>query len=242
MPQACALLILVGSSGAKWNTELASVGSSGAITANRFSFFALEMPIAVGFAPVAADFYVYYPANTSRSLIFLSTWSGLWLSLMITSTLLLQCYDGLGGLGGLCVVLLALGNIANTAPATYAAATSCQVLGRYAKAVPRWTWCPVVSIELVCSVASRNDIYTAFENLLPIMSYWIFSWLAIILEEHLLFHMLNGVQFDWTVWEDRRKFPCGVAALTAWLTVWAGAIIGMYQVWFSGPIAQQVGG
>lgn len=258
----------MGSSGRNWNTELNSVGPIGTITANRCSFFALEFSISIGFSAVAADFYVYYPPRTPRKLIFLSTWSGLWLSLLITNiigagiatgvattpswgdayaissgALLLECYNGLGGLGSLCLVILAMGSIANNAPSTYVAANTCQALGRHAKVIPRWTWCIIlVTIDLICSVVGRDSLYNILENFLPIMSYWICPWLTIVIEEHLIFHVLRGVSFDWTAWEDRKQLPVGIAALLSWLVGWAGACVGMSQVWYQGPVAQQVGG
>ncbi len=263
-----ALLVLIGASGRNFNTSVPSVGPAGTIIANRCSFFALQFSIVIGFSAVGADFYVYYPTNTSRRLTFLMTWSGLWTSLIFVNlvgvgiatgvattptwseayktssgALLLACYDGLGGFGGFCVVILALGSIANNAPATYAAALSCQVLGRYAKAIPRWIWCLVLTIiELVCSVAGRNHLFNIFENFLPLMSYWVCPWVTIVLEEHLLFHVLRGVPFDWTAWEDKKRLPIGAAALLSWLVGWAGAIVGMDQAWYQGPVALKIGG
>ena len=45
-----------------------------------------------------------------------------------------------------------------------------------------------------------------------------------------------------TIWESKKKLPLGVAAMLAWLIGWAGAILGMAQVWYTGPIALRVGG
>lgn len=160
-----------------------------------------------------------------------------------SGALLLACYDGLGGFGSFCVVILALGSITNSAPCAYATALTFQVLGRYAKAIPRWSWCVVITvIQLVCSVAGRNHLFNILQNFLPIMAYWVCPWLTIILEEHLIFHKARGVRFDWTAWEDKKKLPLGAAALLAFLTGWAGAIIGMDQVWYTGPVASKVGG
>ena len=196
------------------------------------------------------------------------TWLGLWIALIFTNiigvgiasgvattpawndaynvstgALLLACYDGLGGFGGFLVVILALGSVANNAPATYAAALSCQVLGRFTKAIPRWFWSTVIMIiELVCAVAGRDHLFNIFENFLPIMSYWVTPWVTIVLEEHLIFHVLRGVPFDWSAWEDKKRLPLGIAALLAWLCGWAGAIIGMDQVWYQGPVAVRIGG
>lgn len=268
IPQMFAILVLVGSAGKSFDTSAVSVGPAGTVTANRCSFFALEFASAIGFAAIGADFYVYYPTATPKWITFLTTWSGIWLALIFcnivgvgiatgvatnpawndaysisSGALLLACYDGLGGFGGFCVVILALGSITNNAPCTYAAALTIQVLGRYAKAIPRWIWCVVITlIELVCSVAGRNHLFRIFENFLPIMSYWVCPWISIALEEHLLFHVLRGVPFDWTAWEDKKKLPIGAAALFSWLVGWAGAVIGMYQIWYQGPIALKIGG
>lgn len=74
------------------------------------------------------------------------------------------------------------------------------------------------------------------------MSYWVVPWVTIVVEEHLIFRKLRGVPFDWTAWEDKGRLPIGAAALVAWLVGWAGAIIGMSQVWYTGPVAVRVGG
>ena len=268
VPQLIAIFVLIGSAGRNFDTSATSVGPAGTITANRCSFFALIFASVIGFTAIGADFYVYYPTTTSKRVTFLMTWSAIWLPTIFcnivgvaiatgvsttpgwadaysisSGALLLACYEGLGGFGGFCVVILALGSITNNAPCTYAAALTAQVLGRYAKAVPRWVWCVIITlIELVCSVAGRNHLFNIFEDFLPIMSYWICPWLTIALEEHVLFHLLRGVPFDWTAWEDRKRLPVGAAALVAWLVGWAGAIIGMDQVWYQGPVALKIGG
>ena len=160
-----------------------------------------------------------------------------------SGALLLECYSPVGGFGSFCLIILALTSVTNNAPCTYAAALTIQVLGRYAKAVPRWVWCVFITlIELICSVAGRNQLYHIFENFLPIMSYWVVPWVTIAVEEHLTFHVWRGVGFDWGAWEDKKRLPVGAAALGAWLCGWAGAIIGMRQVWYTGPVALRIGG
>ena len=66
-------------------------------------------------------------------------------------------------------------------------------------------------------------------------------WLAIALEEQILFRILQGVPFAWAAWEDESKLTFDFAAIFAWLCGWAGAIIGMEQIWYHGPVAQKVG-
>ncbi|KAL8669841.1 MAG: hypothetical protein Q9168_005593, partial [Polycauliona sp. 1 TL-2023] len=268
IPQLIAVFVLVGNSAHHYNTSVPFAGEPGTLTASRCSFFALIFGSVVGFSASSADFYVYYPCTTPRWLTFSLTWTGIFAATILcnivgfaiatgvdgnprwasayeisSGALLLECYNGLGGFGSFCLVILALTSVTNNAPFSYAAALSIQVLGRYTKAIPRWTWCVVITIvELVCSVAGRDHLFRIFENFLPIMAYWSGPWVAIVLEEHLIFHKLRGVPFEWTAWEDRKRLPIGAAALVAWLAGWAGAVIGMSQVWYTGPVALRIGG
>lgn len=271
IPQVLALSILIGCAGPHFNTHLtstATVAGAGEITANRLSFFALQFSVPVAWAGATSDFNVYYPTNTSKPLTFLCTWLGIassyifvnliavgigtgvattpaWADAYETSAgaLLLAGYGGLGTFGKFCTVLLAFSAISSNIPGAYAAAIDLQTLGRFTKAVPRWMWVVcVVACEFVCAVAGRNNLFDIFQNFLALMGYWICIFISIMLEEHLLFRKLRGVGFDWAAWEDRSKLPLGVAALCSFLIGWVGAIIGMYQVWWVGPLAKDVGG
>jgi len=71
------------------------------------------------------------------------------------------------------------------------------------------------------------------------MGYWLAIWVAITLEEQLIFRGKSG--YDWTAWDQKRKLPHGLAALVAFLVGWAGAILCMAQNWYKGPIARLVG-
>ncbi|KAH8812469.1 permease for cytosine/purines, uracil, thiamine, allantoin-domain-containing protein [Xylogone sp. PMI_703] len=268
MPQAAAIFVLIGSAGKNFDTSAVSVGDAGTINANRCSFFALVFASIIGFSAVSADFYVYYPKTYPKWMTFASTWSGIWVALIFSNligvgiatgvpnvpewndaynissgALFYACYDGLGGFGGFCVVILALGSITNNAPCSYSTALTIQALGRYPRKVPRWFWCVLITVvELVLSVAGRNKLYTVFENFLPMMAYWVCPWLIIVLEEHLIFHKLMGKSFDWSIYENKRRLPIGLAALLSFLIGFSGAIVGMYQIWYTGPIALKIGG
>ena len=71
------------------------------------------------------------------------------------------------------------------------------------------------------------------------MGYWVTIYLGIAVEEHLIFRRSLG--FNWEAWADPSKLPIGIAALLAFLSGWAGAIVSMNQVWYVGPIAKMVG-
>ena len=158
-----------------------------------------------------------------------------------SGALILAGFDGLRGFGKFCAVVIALGLCSNQVPSTYAAALDFQVLGRAWKAVPRYVWATISAIiYFVCAVAGRNHLFLIFQNFLALMGYWLVIFLTIILQEHLIFRRNTG--FDWAAYEDKSKLPVGVAALLSFLIGWVGPIVGMYQVWWTGPVAAKVGG
>ncbi|KAG8527576.1 uncharacterized protein KY384_007729 [Bacidia gigantensis] len=269
IPQTIVLLILCGVAGKNFNTGSVSIipdgAPSAAITADRLSFFSLQLSVPLSWAGAGSDFYVYYPESTSKRLTFLMTLTGLWISFIFVNligiglgagtftntkwndaygissgALILEGFAPLHGFGKFCGVVVALGVISNNVPGTYAAALNCQVLGRFGKMVPRWLWvCVIVLIYFVCAIAGRDHLFAIFQNFLALMGYWLVILVTIVVEETLIFRRSRG--FDWTKWEDQKYLPVGAAALLSFLIGWAGAIIGMYQVWYVGPVAQQAG-
>ncbi|KAK3367668.1 permease for cytosine/purines, uracil, thiamine, allantoin-domain-containing protein [Podospora didyma] len=267
LPQLLVLFVLVGSAGPHFDATLQSVGEGAVLAANRLSFLSLCLYVPNSWAAAASDYYVYYPEKTSRLKIFLLTLTGLWVSFTLvymlgiglasglasnqvwtdayatsTGALIVAAFDGLGGFGKFCGVIVALGIIANSIPGTYSAALGCQVMGRYGEAVPRWVWsCVVLVIELVCALAGREHLMVVFQNFLALMGYWVMVMIMIVLMEHLLFRRKTAGAFDWTRWDDKEYLPIGLAALVAFLLGWVGAIMGMYQIWYIGPLAELAG-
>lgn len=115
-------------------------------------------------------------------------------------------------------------------------------MGRWAQKVPRWAWNSVgVVVYTVCALAGRDNLAAIFTNFLALMGYWVAVWIAVTVEEHLLFRKRDGRGWAWEEWNAREKLPLGLAALTAFLVGWVGAILCMAQVWYVGPIAKLVG-
>jgi len=265
IPQLMVLFILIGCAGPKFDSSLQSVGSPAVIAANRLTFFSISLSVPVSWAGAASDFYVYYPEATAKWKTFLMTLAGLTLSFTIvemlgvglasgianddswttaygisSGALIVAGYDGLGGFGKFCGVIIAFGVIANNIPGTYSAALGFQMLGRYPKAIPRyWYATVVVAIYFICAVAGRDHLFTIFQNFLALMGYWVTIFICIVAEEHVLFKWKSG--FDWSAWEDQKRLPIGLAALAAFLIGWAGCVLSMYQVYFTGPIAKLLG-
>ena len=255
----------MGSAGPHFDTSIVSQGDSQTIAGNRLTFFSLALSASVAWAPAGADFFVYFPPTTSKWKTFLLTFLGVGLALTFANllgvglgsgtfsnpawkaadgtsagALILAVYSGLGGFGKFMGVLVSLGLIANNIPGTYSASLCFQMMGRYLAKLPRWFWsCVGVIIYTVCALAGRNYLYEIFEDWLALMGYWVTIYLTIALEEHLIFRQTRG--FNWDDWADPSKLPIGIAALSAFLIGWVGAIVCMDQVYFVGPIAAMVG-
>lgn len=159
-----------------------------------------------------------------------------------SGALLVEAYSPLGTFGKVCAVIAALGGIANMIAPTYSSGVDFQMLGRSFAKVPRVIWNTLgVIIYFVCALAGRNNLAEIFTNFLALMGYWVVIWVAILVEEFLIFKQANVSNYDWSIWDDRDKLPMGLAAMIAFLVGWAGAILCMAQVWYIGPIAALVG-
>lgn len=260
------LFILVGSAGPSFNASLSSTVTGSALAASRLSFLTICFYIPNSWAAAGSDYYVYYPEDTPKWKVFLLTLGGLCLSfwfvdllgiglasgaasipewnkayLISSGALITIGYEPLGSFGKFCAVVVALGVIANCTPGTYSGAIDCQAMGRFGQMIPRWVWVIfLVGIQLICGLVGRNQLFTIFENFLALMGYWLMPMICIIAEEHLIFKPKLGI--NWEVWADRSKLPIGIAALVAFLLGWLGAVLGMYETWFVGPLAKASGG
>lgn len=267
LPQLIVLCILAGVAGPQFNTSSQSIGDTDpdTIIGNRISFFGLTLAAAITYGGGAADYFVYYPEPSSSLSIFGMTMLGLMCSFtfafvlgiglasgMLTNSdwdkaygisqgaLIVEAYKPLGGFGSFCGVVVALGLVANLILPTYSSGIDAQILGRYAGVIPRVIWNTIgVVIYTVCALAGRAHLAEIFTNFLALMGYWVSVWVAIVLEEHLIFRRKTG--FNWGVWNQKKKLPLGIAAFAAFAIGWVGAIMCMAQVWYIGPIAKQVG-
>jgi purine-cytosine permease-like protein len=266
LPQAIVVLIMIGVAGPYWDAKTGSTSTGPTRSADRTSFFFLCMSGPLAWSPASADFYVYFPTNSKRWKVALATTIGLGGSCMISNlvgvgigsgvagneswaaaadvslgALLVEVYRPLGSFGSFCAIILSLGLISNNIPGTYSAALSFQLLGRWMAQLPRFFWTIiVVIIYTVCACAGRNELYSIIENFVVIMGYWTASWVTLTFEEEFIFRRRHG-GYDWTAWNSPKKLPVGIAACVAFLTGWAGAVLGMHQIWFTGPLGKLVG-
>ncbi|SLM35290.1 nucleoside [Lasallia pustulata] len=265
LPQIVVWSILLGVSASNYDLSSPSMGDARTIIGNRLSFFSICLSAAITYSGIAADYFAYYPPRTSRwalstlILLGLSTSfafafipgiglaSGIGTNTAYSTAysisqgaLIVEGFSSLHGFGKFCGVVVALGLIANIVPPTYSSGIDFQILGRYAAKVPRFVWNTIgVVIYTVCALAGRDSLSVIFQNFLALMGYWVAIWIAITLDEQLIFRRRRG--YDWAAWDDRSKLPIGIAAFIAFLVGWGGAILCMAQVWYIGPIAKDVG-
>lgn len=265
IPQLIVFSILAGVAGPKFDLSTSTEGNTDTRIAARLSFFSLCLSAAVTYSGGAADYFVYYPESVPSWKVFAATIVGLSTSFTFAfvlgaglgsgvannkdwrdaydvsqGALLVQGFAPLGTFGDFCSVIIALGLIANMIPPTYSSGVDFQILGRLAAQVPRIVWNTVgVVIYTICALAGRNSLAAIFTNFLALMGYWVVIWIAIMLEEQLIFRRRRD--FNWSVWDEQKQLPIGIAALVAFLIGWAGAIISMAQVWYIGPVAATVG-
>jgi NCS1 nucleoside transporter family len=233
------------------------------------SFAASVYGFATGWCSYAADYTVYQPVDRSRVSIFMWTFGGLFFPLIFTEMLgaaimtvtlnnedYLNAYfdSGIGGLlasvlvpplgrfGEFCIVVLALSIIANNCPNIYSVSLSLQVLARGTQRVPRFVWvflgtCAYIAI----SIPGYDHFESWLENFMLVIGYWLAIYEGVSLTEHFVFRRgFSGYNpEDYT---NPSKLPVGIAAVLAFGFGLMGAVLGMAQVWFTGPIGKLAGG
>lgn len=245
------LCVMLGSAGPHFDFTVHSESSPTRLNAKRITFFSLCLSIALAWAPLAADYYVYYPPHVKRWRTFAVTFLGCCQAMIVTlligiglgtilasspiytikygnspGGLLMTAYDSLGGFGKFCAVINVLALVANNTPGAYSMGMNFQMLGRFFEKVPRPIFTTLSTvIYMACAMGGRNSLYEVFKSMLPLIGYWVMMFLVIILEEDILFRRTRG--YDWSAWNDPQRLPLGIAAGIAFLIGWAGAIVGM---------------
>ncbi|GKZ36519.1 hypothetical protein AbraIFM66950_007637 [Aspergillus brasiliensis] len=265
-PQLLIFCVLTGSAGPQFDFHSPSIGSIEQINAKRLTYFSLCLSIPLSWIPVSADYQVYYSPEIRRWKVWTVTTIGVSFSIAITlllgaglgsgvavspkwaslydgtpGSLLMAGYDRLGPLGKLCAFINVLTIVSNNAPSSYSTGLNFQMLGEMWLRVPRPVFTTVSTlIYASCAIGGRNSLYEIFGNLMPLIGYWVIIWFTIVVEQDVLF--TRGKGYDWTVWNNWRALPLGVAAGTAFLIGWVGAIVGMNQAYYTGPVSRAIPG
>ncbi|KAG0701770.1 permease for cytosine/purines, uracil, thiamine, allantoin-domain-containing protein [Suillus ampliporus] len=239
-----------------------------ALSADILSFGGIIFGSFTGWAPVAADFNCRLPANTPPMRVFLLTFFGLFIPICFveilgaalmtiadpayvaafgggsTGGLVAQVLSPWGHFGQFILVLLALSVVANNIPNTYSAGLSMQALGRPFAIIPRFFWVFLAFVAYtIAGIAGREHFNAILSNFLRILSDWTAFFIVIVAEEHFIFRRKNGPLGGYNLddYDTPSKLPVGVAGILAGCFGVAGAVIGMSQVLYTGPLGKMVG-
>ncbi|KAK4694860.1 hypothetical protein P7C71_g2793, partial [Lecanoromycetidae sp. Uapishka_2] len=244
------------------------MGSGSAEAGSILSFAASVFGFGTGWTSYAADYTVYQPANVSRVKTFIWVYGGLIIPLAFTEMLGLAVatattnkvdtsysdgysQSGIGGLlaavlfpplgrfGQFCLIILALSIIANNCPNIYSVTFSLQLMARWTQAVPRFIWTFIATL-VYCAIAipGYSHFESVLENFMLLIGYWLAIYEGISLTEHFYF---KRRQYDISIWNNAQLLPPGMAAVLAFCFGVFGAVMGMAQVWFVGPIGRHIG-
>jgi hypothetical protein len=114
---------------------------------------------------------------------------------------------------------------------------SISVISSYLAAVPRLIWpCVITAIYIPLAIVGADSFATTLNDFLSILGYWLAIFATIVLEEHFLFRKANYDNYNVAEsWNRKEMVPLGVAAIAAGCAGVAGAVLGMAQVWYTGP-------
>jgi purine-cytosine permease-like protein len=239
----------------------------GAVLAgNVLSLLSVVYGSSCSWATIAADYYVHYPINTSKVKVFtlctlgiaIPTCIGMVLGCCISSTMAVDkdwssAYEeGLGyliqkilfprGFAKFILVLLVLSAVGMNALNLYSCALSIQQFARPFAKVPRTLWVLVVfGVVTAIAVAGRDHLLEYLENFLSLLGYWGTSYFVIVFIEHYWFRKGDFANYDLDGWNNPLKLPLGLAGLGAFLIGVIGWCLGMYETWFTGPLAKLIG-
>ncbi|KAG2341983.1 cytosine-purine permease [Suillus weaverae] len=259
---------LGGKAGYDINTQKSLEDTGRALSADILSFGGIVFGSFSGWAPVAADYNCRLPADTPRMRVFLLTFFGLFIPICfveilgaalmtITDPAYIAAFEG-GSTGGLIaqvlspwghfgqfvLVLLALSVIGNNIPNTYSTGLSIQALGRPFAIIPRFFWVFLTFVVYtVAGVAGREHFSAILSNFLSILSYWTAFFIVIVAEEHFIFRRKNGPLGGYNLddYDTPSKLPLGIAGILAMCFGIAGAVVGMSEVWYTGPLGKMAG-
>ena len=147
-----------------------------------------------------------------------------------------------GGFGKFILVLLSLSLLANTAGTMYAITLNFQTLIPWLFKIPRYVFAVVVTIIVIpVAITANKDFFNNLENFIGLIGYWSASFVGVVVVEHVLFKKRRHQQYDPEIWDDGKRLPVGVAALSAMVFSWGIVVPCMAQVWWTGPIAKTTG-
>ncbi|KAJ1564614.1 hypothetical protein HK096_007103 [Nowakowskiella sp. JEL0078] len=259
IPMLIIFFIVLGYSAPHWDTTPSKL-TGAPLAASVLSFGGTIYGFAAGWTSYAADYNVHMPANTSKISIFLWTFFGLWFPLSFVEVLgfgaatslakntdyaaayasgsigglVGSILSPLGGFGKFLMVLLALSVVANNIPNDYSLGLSAQVFGGIFMKIRRYWWSLIGAvIYIIVAVVGQSNFVSTLESFLLVIGYWLASYSVVVFMEH----VFRKAEYDVSAWDKKDELPVGWAGTLSLFIGFAGAILGMDQYYFAGPLA-----
>jgi purine-cytosine permease-like protein len=108
--------------------------------------------------------------------------------------------------------------------------------------VPRAFYAIITTAILIgVGIKVADSFFNSLENFLGIVSYWPGAFGTIIIIEHFYFRKGDASTYDQAIWNDGRKLPPGIAAISTGILTFGLIVPCMNTVWFVGPIGKITG-
>jgi NCS1 nucleoside transporter family len=233
-------MIILGETGRYTDNTTPASLSGATLSGTVLSLLAIVYGSSASWATIASDYYVHYPADVSRTKVFILTTLGISIPTsigMCSGAVVafamnnrpdwLHAYNrGLGflirdmlyprGFADFILVLLVLSGINMNIINTYSAAISCQQFARPFSRIPRFIWTiACFGVIVALALAGRNQLLTYLEDFLSLLGYWCTSYFVIVFTEHYYFRKGNFWNYNLEGWNDPDVLPMGLAAGTA---------------------------
>ncbi|CAF3126609.1 unnamed protein product [Rotaria sp. Silwood2] len=222
---------------------------------------------ACSWCPLAADYNTYFPESTSQQKIFLLTYISNFVSMTVMQLLGVAAYTGthtnqnwkqayeinnvggllgailspLRGFGKFILILFAISTVVCNIPNLYSLSLSAQVIAPILSRIPRFLYTVIGTVAYVLlAIVAASKFNDALTSVMGISSYWSAIFMVIVFEDHLLFRCCSFPNYNFSIWNSSKLLPISLAAILSAIVGVAGIILGMSQIWFSGPIAKVI--
>lgn len=268
IPNLMVFLVLIARIKISGNFDAGTMSGGEATAAGVLSFGGAIFGFATGWTTYAADYTVYIRKGYSKTKIFVGVSIGLLIPLLFCMILGAAAVSGinkdevwaeyysehqnggliyailsvnsLGGFGQFCCVILALSTVANNIPNMYTIAFCAQTVWSPLAKIPRISWTIIANfLTLAICIPAYYHFENVMDNFMNMIGYYLAIYQAIAYSEH-FFYKKGFKGYDIEGWNDKSRYPIGIAATLAFCVGIAGTVIGMDQTWYMGPIAGKI--
>lgn len=270
VPNAVVFIAIIVRMAMSGNFTFGDFKGGSATAGNVLSFGGAVYGFATGWTTYASDYTVYQPRNANCTRIFFGIFCGLYFPLIFTLILGAACATGtvsnarwaelyqsksvgglvyailveksLHGFGQFLCVLLALSTVANNIPNMYTIALCAQAAWSPLAKVPRVLWTIAGNfVTLAICIPAYYHFEEVMENFMNLIGYYLAIYESMCLSEHLIHNRGNFDRYDYHNIHSKSAYPVGIAGIFGFCCGVAGVVVGMNQVWYSGPIGRKIG-